>query len=199
MIEDLFERKGPIEVEIGVGKGLFLIQYAAAHPEINLLGIEKGEKWNRLAQERVKRAGIVHVKFVCEIAEEYLKENCREGSISAFHIYFPDPWPKRKHHKRRLINSPFLHFLLSRLVPGGKLFIATDHKEYFSVILKLCSTLSRSGLRLSLGTRGEYITNFQRKYEKEGREIYFLTGEKIEEEFALYQKRIEASFRSVSL
>ncbi len=177
--ETLFGRKKPVEIEIGVGKGRFMREYALAHPQLNLFGIERAGKWLRHAEERLKKAEVENVRLVTGFAEPFVDLFLENETIQAFHIYFPDPWPKRRHNKRRLFQSRFVESLLPKLIPEGKIHIATDHMEYFESISECLTTFEEQGkLRFTRTERGDFVSNFQAKYEEEGRPIAFAMAEK---------------------
>jgi tRNA (guanine-N7-)-methyltransferase len=169
----LFGRTAPVEIEIGVGKGRFMREYALAHPEKNLLGLEKVPKWMKHAHARVEKAGIENVCLIATYVEGFLERYISDFSVDAYHIYFPDPWPKKKHHKHRIFKESFLRQIERTLKPQGELFVATDHKEYYEVILNTLVSFSRNGLSMLPWERSAFVSNFQAKYEKEGRPIYF--------------------------
>ncbi len=100
---EVFGRNGPVHIEIGSGKGTFLVNQAKVRFEVNFLGIEWASKYYRHAVDRIGRHGITNVKMMRTEAASFLAELVPQQSIDCFHIYFPDPWPKTRHHKRRLI------------------------------------------------------------------------------------------------
>lgn len=126
----IFGNDNPIEVEIGCGKGLFLLARAKENPKTNFLGFDRAIKWLRRRQQRAANENIVNLKFSRMEAQGFIP-NIPGNSVSIFHIYFPDPWPKRRHHSRRLVDENFLTLLLEKIVPGGSIYLATDDKDYF--------------------------------------------------------------------
>lgn len=126
----LFGRPAPLRVEIGFGNGLFLIRLAQTHPADNVLGIEISLPALRHAVRKVERAGLDNVRLLQGDAAAALHALCRPGYVAAVTINFPDPWPKKDHLGRRLIDDTFLHLLATRLPAGGALDIATDHDDY---------------------------------------------------------------------
>ncbi len=133
--EELFGNRLPVEVEIGTGKGRFILAESADRPHVNFLGIERAQKYLRIALDRLNRGGQKNVRLLCADAEYVLGQLVPEGSVQIFHIYFPDPWPKARHHKRRLVKPPMAQHLRRALVPGGEVRIASDHAEYFDHIV----------------------------------------------------------------
>jgi tRNA (guanine-N7-)-methyltransferase len=126
----LFGRSAPLRVEIGFGSGLFLVHLARTYPADNALGIEISLPALRHAARKVGRAGLDNVRLLQGDASAALHALCRPGDITAVTINFPDPWPKKGHHGRRLIDDDFLRLLATRMPPGGALDIATDHDDY---------------------------------------------------------------------
>ncbi len=165
----------PLELEIGSGKGTFLIQQAAQVPGVNFIGLEYARSYWMYAADRCRRHGLENVRLVhCE-AGLFVRNYIPAGCLQQVHIYFPDPWPKKRHHKRRLIQAPFLHQLHRTLVPGGLVRLATDHADYFAWMQEhiaqvpdLFETLPFD--RPPSAGEGELVgTNFERKYRREGR------------------------------
>lgn len=180
---DIFTRCGPIHIEIGSGKGTFLLNFARSNPHLNVLGIEWANKYYRYSVDRMLRWGIDNVRIVRTEAASFIRECVGGSTISVFHVYFPDPWPKKKHHKRRFINQENIEIMHRCLVNRGELRLATDHVGYFEWMSDL--------FRLGPGNRalfekidfqsevpvgeGERVgSNFERKYLEEGRLIHTL-------------------------
>jgi tRNA (guanine-N7-)-methyltransferase len=172
----LFGNDYPLELEIGSGKGTFLAEQAMAQPRINFLGLEKARRYWQFASDRLRRNGCINTRMVLADAARFVSELVDNGCLSAVHIYFPDPWPKKRHHKRRLIQQPFLEQIERVLEPGGRLQVVTDHQDYFQQIER---ALHRSNLTPTeflppgAADRGEVVgSNFERKYRREGRPFY---------------------------
>jgi tRNA (guanine-N7-)-methyltransferase len=132
----LFDPDKPLEVDVGCGFGRFLLARAAAHPEHQFLGIDRMQARIRKIDRKVMRAGMTHVRLLRLEAFYSLQFLLPPHCVRTFHIYFPDPWPKRRHHRRRLFSETFLDALWSRLEPGGTVQVATDHLDYFAEIRK---------------------------------------------------------------
>jgi tRNA (guanine-N7-)-methyltransferase len=120
----------PLVVEIGFGRGEFLMDLARRHPEQAFVGIEVSFKRTLKMARRLARTELRNLRLVEGPAETVLREALDDASVSRFWINFPDPWPKKRHFKRRLIQPPFAALLARRLVPGGELHVATDHAGY---------------------------------------------------------------------
>jgi len=174
----IFGRWGSVHIEIGSGKGTFLVNQAVAQPEVDFLGIEWARKYYRYAVDRIGRRGLPNVRIVRADAPAFLRDFVPAESVDCFHIYFPDPWPKKRHHKRRLLQSSHLEIIVQRLKPGGQIRLATDHEEYFQQMLavaKACgSWIDPIEFERPAGARdGECTgTNYERKYVKESRAIH---------------------------
>jgi len=173
---ELFGRTAPVEVEIGTGKGGFLLRRAMEHPEIDFLGIEWANKFYRFAADRMRRWGVQNVRMVRADASHFIRMQCPRSSLSMLHVYHPDPWPKKRHHKRRLFQPAFVEAAVACLVPGGRIAVQTDHAEYFGIIHDLLTghpELEEVEFQQAAGT-DELENNFEVKYRREGREIYRL-------------------------
>jgi tRNA (guanine-N7-)-methyltransferase len=116
-------------VDVGFGRGELLQELARSAPESAYLGIEYSMKRVLKLTRRLARSEIDGVRLVLASAEAAVRE-LPEGSVAGFWVNFPDPWPKKRHHRRRLLQAPFVHELATRLAPGGFLEVATDHEEY---------------------------------------------------------------------
>jgi tRNA (guanine-N7-)-methyltransferase len=128
--ERVFGNKNPLIVEIGFGMGIATAEIAAANPEKNYLGIEVHKPGiGRLLWE-IERRGAGNIRIIEHDAVEVLEGMIPEGSVTGVHVFFPDPWPKKRHHKRRLITRPFTELLARRLCPGGYLYMVTDWEDY---------------------------------------------------------------------
>ncbi|HWB54321.1 MAG TPA: tRNA (guanosine(46)-N7)-methyltransferase TrmB [Tepidisphaeraceae bacterium] len=180
---ELFGNSNPIEIEIGMGKGTFITDQAKARPETNFLGIEWARWFWRYASDRLRRNNCLNARTVRAEANYFLTEFVPRESISVLHIYFPDPWHKARHHKRRLINPTFLELVEKVLVPGGRLQIVTDHQGYFEENI----APAVRGSRLNIidytppgsAAAGEFVgTNFERKYARHGRPFYAIAAVK---------------------
>jgi tRNA (guanine-N7-)-methyltransferase len=180
----IFGRPGPVHIEIGTGKGTFLLNQAKAQPDDNFLGIEWARKYYRYAVDRMGRWGLTNVRIIRTDAAAFLANFIPDNSVNYFHIYFPDPWPKKRHHKRRFISPANLEHLVRCLSRGGELRIATDHADYFHVIKRLISKEDKrleqiQFLATACADPGEWVgTNFERKYLKDQRAIYTLAVKK---------------------
>jgi tRNA (guanine-N(7)-)-methyltransferase len=121
---------GACEVEIGCGNGHFLASYAASQPETLLIGIDLKARRCRRAREKAQKRGLGNVHILHGAAEVFIRD-LPPCSVDAFHIYFPDPWPKSRHRKRRFFTMETLNEMTQRLRPGGRLFFGTDFFDYY--------------------------------------------------------------------
>ncbi len=175
----------PFELEIGSGKGTFLVQQAQQLGDVNYLGIEYIHEIWRYAADRIRRNALSHVRLLCYDATVFLGWFCPDAVFRQAHIYFPDPWPKKRHHKRRLIQVEFLQQLHRTLTPTGLVRLVTDHDDYFAWIEEqLAQTQELFSVEPfetpASAEPGEIVgTNFERKYRREGRPFHALTLQKL--------------------
>ncbi len=128
----LFPRAQPLEVELGSGDGSFLLTHAARHPERNHLGIERLLGRLRKLDRKGRRAGLTNLRGLRIEAAYALEYLLPPGGVAALHVYFPDPWPKRRHWRRRLVNDRFPDLAARALAPDGRVFLRTDNADYFA-------------------------------------------------------------------
>jgi len=170
---EVFGSDVPLEVELGVGKGLFLLDWAVAHPDAGLVGVERVRKYMRVAALRAARRGLTNVRLVHTTAEDLLFRCLAEGSLAAAHVYFPDPWPKKRHQKRRFFRPSNVARLADVLVPGGLLRVKTDHDAYASVIREVLTDEPRlAPVEVEAAFDGLPVTNFEVKYARESRRVH---------------------------
>ena len=170
---DLFGNDHPVEIEVGFGKGLFLLSQSQAHPDVNFFGIEIERKYVMLTAARLARRQTANVRLACTDARWLLQAAVAAGSVAAVHVYFPDPWWKQRHRKRKLFTAEFLEQCVRVLAPGGGLHFATDVQEYFeeSWAMLEARPLLAPAPHLILDPK-DGLTHFERKYRQEGRAIY---------------------------
>src|SRR3954466_9623707 len=178
----LFGDDHPVELEIGTGKATFLTEQARARIETNFLGIEWANWFYRYASDRLRRNGCSNARMVRAEAGFFLNEYIPANSISVLHIYFPDPWPKARHNRRRLIQPKFLPIAHRVLIPGARLQIVTDHKGYWEENIEPAVRGAEGYeiadyVRPGSANEGEFVgTNFERKYRREGRPFYAIAA-----------------------
>lgn len=122
----------PFEIEIGSGKGTFLLAQAKAEPGTNFLGIEWAGEFFAYAADRLRRAQTPNALMLHADASEFLRWRCPDAIVRVIHLYFSDPWPKKRHHKNRVVQDRFLADAWRTLAPGGELRIVTDHDELWA-------------------------------------------------------------------
>lgn len=127
----LFGNDRPVELELGAGDGSFALQYAARRPDRNLLAVERLLGRLRKIERKAPRLGLTNIRGLRIEATYLLDWMIPTGSLDAIHVYFPDPWPKKRHLRRRLINEAFAILAARALAPGGRMFCRTDDEEYF--------------------------------------------------------------------
>jgi tRNA (guanine-N7-)-methyltransferase len=135
----VFGRSAPVVLEIGCGMGETTATIAAAHPGNDYLGIEVHAPGVGSLLKEIATRELPNLRVIRHDAVEVLRDMIPAGSLAGIHVYFPDPWPKKRHHKRRLIQPPFVHELALRLAPGGYLHCATDWGEYAQQMLAVLS------------------------------------------------------------
>ena len=179
----LYGNANPVELEIGTGKGTFLLDQAHTRPDTNFFGIEWANWFYRYAADRLRRHGCTNARMIRADANFFLREFVQDGSLSVLHIYFPDPWPKAKHQRRRTVQESFMPVVQRVLKPGGELRVVTDHKGYWEESME--PAIRGSGLKIidyarpGTAAEGETVgTNFERKYRLEGRPFYSMAARK---------------------
>jgi tRNA (guanine-N7-)-methyltransferase len=178
----VFGNAHPVEIEIGFGKGLFLLNSSQARPDCNFLGIEILRKYQLFTANRLAKRNLGNVRLVCSDARTWLARHVPPCSVDAIHIYFPDPWWKTRHRKRRLFTPEFVAACRRIFVPGGRLIVVTDVQDYFEEIARLLA--DDPGLYPQPQGEeqpSEYRTNFERKYREGGRPIHSCVYRKREE------------------
>jgi tRNA (guanine-N7-)-methyltransferase len=172
-LDRLFPRQAPRYVEVGFGDGEALLALAQAHPERDYLGIEVYPPGIGRLLAGLQRQGLDNVRVLRADAAEVFAATLPEGSLAGVYVWFPDPWPKRRHHKRRLIQPAFAAHVTRRLRPGGIWHLATDWQEYAEQMLSVLAAepglvnLDPGG-RWFTGPTERPITKFQRRGERLG-------------------------------
>jgi len=133
-LDKVFDITKPLEVDVGCGKGRFILSRAVSHPDANYLGIDRLLKRLRIVDKRIRRRGLENVRLLRIEASYAIEHLLPPGSVTTFYVQFPDPWPKRRHHRRRLFSPHILDAIHRTLATGGKIHLVTDHTHYFEVI-----------------------------------------------------------------
>jgi len=171
-LEEVFPRSGPLEVDLGCGDGSFLVAMAQRHPERNYLGTERLLGRVRNTARKSQRARVTNVRLLRVESGYVVKHLLAPGAVTRFYVLFPDPWPKRRHWPRRLMQPEFLQAAAAALKPGGELCIKTDDADYFGYIGKAAAGCAE----FASGPWEEDVppTDFERHYVAQGRRIYTL-------------------------
>ncbi|HEY1861301.1 MAG TPA: tRNA (guanosine(46)-N7)-methyltransferase TrmB [Gemmataceae bacterium] len=170
----VFGNNRPIEIEVGFGKGLFLLTSALAYAQTNFLGIEIERKYQLFTANRIAKRNLTNVRLVQADARNFLRDCIPAASVQAIHVYFPDPWWKKRHQKRRVFTAFFVGECARVLQSGGYLHVATDVEAYFRVILDLLRQQSplREQASLDADPPSAAFTNFERKARERGQPIF---------------------------
>jgi tRNA (guanine-N7-)-methyltransferase len=182
----LYGNPNPVEIEVGTGKGLFLLNAALSRPGTNFFGIEIVRKYQLYAAGRYAVRNLPNVKTACADAKQVLRDFVAPGSVAAVHVYFPDPWWKARHKKRRVFTPEFAADAARAITGGGRLYLATDVEEYFGVMTGIVDAMPAFALRpdeegrAAPRTDAGFATNFERKALETGgrawRAVYERTG-----------------------
>ena len=171
-LDALFGRHAPRVIEIGFGNGENLAALATAHPERDYLGIEVHRAGVGRLMLAAETAQLTNVRIACHDAVEVLEHQIAAGSIEEMLILFPDPWHKKRHHKRRLIQPPFVELAVSRLKSGGVLRLATDWEPY---AVQMLEVLSANSMLENLASAGGYLDDtsdrITTRFEKRGHRL----------------------------
>ena len=173
----LFAREAPLEVEVGSGKGLFMRTAAEARPDVDFLGIELASKYAAFAAAALAKRRLTNGKMVAGDGLRIFAELLPADSLQAVHVYFPDPWWKLRHKKRRVLTEPFLRDVHRVLQPGSSLHFWTDVEEYFQTTLNLLRELNLFEGPLEVPESSaehdmDYRTHFERRTRRHGEPVY---------------------------
>jgi len=165
---EIFSKVQPVEVELGCGDASFLVNYAKAHPERNFIGVERLGGRIRKLDRKGRRAGLTNLRGVRIESSYFLEYLLPPKSAAALHVYFPDPWPKRKHVKKRFINEHFTEIAHRVLVPGGIVYLRTDHEDYFEQMTTVFAASSAFQSMETPQELSELLTDFEEDFNKQG-------------------------------
>ncbi|GAB3480445.1 tRNA (guanine-N7-)-methyltransferase [Amycolatopsis cihanbeyliensis] len=178
-----FGRSAPLLLEIGSGMGETTAELAAAAPEVNYLAVEVYQAGLGQLMLRAEKLGVRNLRLFLGDAVVLLTEHVPPDSLAGVRIFFPDPWPKKKHHKRRLVQPEFVALMTSRLAAGGTLHLATDWENYAEQMLELCTAEPQLRNRFpDWAPRPEWrpVTKFENRAREEGRVSRDLIFERVD-------------------
>jgi tRNA (guanine-N7-)-methyltransferase len=180
----LFGNDRPLALEIGCGIGDFIVKTAADHLDRNFIAIDFYNKGCYKTCRRIDAAGLTNVRVLREEARQFIVERIAKGSLAAVYINCPDPWPKKKHRKRRLVNRQFLEFLAEYLAPEADFFFATDFDDYGLDVAGMMPGIEDFENRLAPDLyrhelAGYHLSKYMRKFMAEGKRIYFIHYRKV--------------------
>lgn len=164
----LFQKPQPLEIELGAGDGSFLVQWAAINPQMNFLGVERLLGRLRKIDRKARRMGLTNVRALRLEAAYFAEYLLPPATVSAFHICFPDPWPKRKHRQNRLLNERFTDVLRVALVPEGVVYLRTDDSDYFAQMTAVFGTNPNFESVSTPERLASVLTDFEREFNAKG-------------------------------
>jgi tRNA (guanine-N7-)-methyltransferase len=174
---EFFDRNAPLEIEVGSGKGLFMQTAAESQPDRNFLGIEIAKKYAKYCAARLARLSLTNGKMISGDANRFFHECVPDAVAAAVHVYFPDPWWKKRHKKRRVLNESFVRQIERVLTVGGELHFWSDVEEYFQTTLELIATTTSLRGPLAVAEREaahnlDFRTHFERRFRLGSRPVY---------------------------
>jgi tRNA (guanine-N7-)-methyltransferase len=178
LLSEVFGNDRPVEIDLGSGSGKFLVESGARYPERNFLGIERLLGRVRKTRRKACQLKLGNVRVLRVEIDYAVRHLLSPNSISRFHLSFPDPWPKRRHHTRRLVDGEFLDAISAALEPNGELWIKTDHVEYFRWIEKTAA-LALTTFAEAPWEHGYPNTDFDETFAAENAPIYRLRLRKV--------------------
>ena len=171
---DVFGNDNTVELELGIGKGRFLIQQAESRADVNFVGVEWAGRYFRMVAERAAKRGLSNFRVLRDDAAHFIRDTVGDDCIHGVHVYFPDPWPKARHLKRRLVQPWFTREVARVLVDGGIVKLATDHPDYaiqMEDVFNADPDFEQS-FRAIGDNAPEGVTNWEVKFRAEGRTIH---------------------------
>jgi tRNA (guanine-N7-)-methyltransferase len=171
-LQGWFGNANPVILEIGSGKGRFLLSTAMERPDVNVIGIEKSLHYHRVIRDRFLKRDLRNVRLINHDAFVVLQKMIPDASLAEVHVYFPDPWPRKRERKRRIIRPEVLAEFRRVLVDGGMGIYVTDHQEYFESAAPLVEAAFERTERRIPGPDDPPRTNYEAKYREEGRPIF---------------------------
>jgi tRNA (guanine-N7-)-methyltransferase len=167
-LDRLFLKRQPVEVELGCGDSGFLFEYARAHPETNFLGVERLLGRLRKLDRKGRRARLTNLRGLQIESSYFLRYLLPPGSCRALHLYFPDPWPKRKQRKHRLVNKSFTELAKRVLQPAGVVYLRTDDAHYWAQMQEVFRAAPFFGEVPTPPELQQFVTDFEREFRERG-------------------------------
>src|SRR5262245_28101674 len=167
-LAEMFSQPQPLEVELGSGDGSFLAQWAAAHPERNFIGVERLLGRLRKLDRKGQKLGLRNLRVMRIEASYFVQYLLPPGTVAALHLYFPDPWPKRKHHKNRLVNEDFARAVARALAPAGCIWLRTDDVDYYQQMLEVFGSAKAFQPLETPAELAAVVTDFERDFNARG-------------------------------
>ncbi len=164
----VFPTPQPLEVDLGSGDGSFLVEYARLHPMRNFIGVERLLGRIRKLDRKGRRTGLTNLRGVRIECAYFLEYLLPPGSACALHIYFPDPWPKRRHHHHRLINERFPALARQALAPGGAVYLRTDDQAYFEQMVAVFQACKEFCGMETPAELAALLTDFEKDFQARG-------------------------------
>ena len=167
-VAGLFPRNLPLEIELGSGDGSFLAEYARRHPERNFIGVERLLGRLKKLDRKGRRNGLVNLRGLRIESAYFLQYLLPPASAAALHVYFPDPWPKRKHRRNRLINDGFPALARQILIPVGVVYLRTDDRDYFEQMTSVFASATYFASVETPGELSDLLTDFEKEFRARG-------------------------------
>ena len=167
-LAQLFPKPQPLEIELGCGDASFLVEYARRHPGRNFIGVERLLGRIRKLDRKGRRAALTNLRGVRIESSYFLQHLLPPHSASALHVYFPDPWPKKRHRKHRFINERFPEIARTALAPGGVVYLRTDDEDYFNQMTEVFRTDSEFQKMETPVELAELLTDFEQEFRGRG-------------------------------
>jgi tRNA (guanine-N7-)-methyltransferase len=167
-LAEIFPKPQPLEIELGCGDASFLVEYARRNPGSNFIGVERLLGRISKLDKKGRRAGLTNLRGVRIESSYFLQWLLPPHSASALHVYFPDPWPKKKHRRHRLISESFPALARAALAPGGKVYLRTDDADYFSQMTEVFGASKEFRKIETPAELAEIFTDFERDFNSKG-------------------------------
>jgi tRNA (guanine-N7-)-methyltransferase len=167
-VAELFPKVQPLEVELGCGDASFLAEYARRNPQVNFIGVERLLGRIQKLDKKGRRIGLQNTRGVRIESAYFLEYLLPKNCVKALHIYFPDPWPKKKHARHRLINEQFPSLAERVLLPNGIVFLRTDDKDYFAQMTEVFAAAKNFEKVETPNSLAEITTDFEREFNSQG-------------------------------